>query len=327
MGMSASQARFLGLTARKTNIEYEGQQINQERTSLSNQTASYYTQLLGLGVPTPPSVDQFTKQVYSWQAIGGTTNTILQMVKDTRTSAGDNDYIVRYTYNQDVIAAISNGVGRITDDGQTPPRYYANGYELALVAPTALQVGTTAYEEWVAIQKELGHPNPNTNNSTTYEAVYMYTHESSSAGDTNIYLKASEVIAPNNNYAEMFRVGEVTEREEEETEAFIRFDTDGKPVAIMPANYSNELALSASSVKDEDAYDTAMNKYEMEKYQYNKDMEDINAKIAIIQEQDRNLELRLKQLDTEQKAVSTEMDAVQKVIQKNVESTFKIFSA
>lgn len=36
MGMSASQARFLGLTARKTNVEYEGQQVNQQRTTLSN---------------------------------------------------------------------------------------------------------------------------------------------------------------------------------------------------------------------------------------------------------------------------------------------------
>ena len=36
MGMAASQARFLGLTARKTNVEYEGQQINQQRTRLIN---------------------------------------------------------------------------------------------------------------------------------------------------------------------------------------------------------------------------------------------------------------------------------------------------
>ena len=28
MGMSASQARFLSLTARKNNVEFEGQQIN-----------------------------------------------------------------------------------------------------------------------------------------------------------------------------------------------------------------------------------------------------------------------------------------------------------
>ena len=41
MGMAASQARFLGLTARKNNVEFEGQQINQQRTALSNQTALY----------------------------------------------------------------------------------------------------------------------------------------------------------------------------------------------------------------------------------------------------------------------------------------------
>ena len=67
MGMAASQARFLGLTARKTNTEYEGQQINQQRTTLSNQTANYYNQLLGMSVPVPPSVEDFTKTVYTFE--------------------------------------------------------------------------------------------------------------------------------------------------------------------------------------------------------------------------------------------------------------------
>ena len=64
MGMAASQARFLGLTARKTNVEFEGQQINQQRTTLSNQSANYYNDLLGMSVPVPPSVDDYTKTVY-----------------------------------------------------------------------------------------------------------------------------------------------------------------------------------------------------------------------------------------------------------------------
>ncbi len=46
MGMAASQARFLGLTARKTNVEYEGQQVNQQRTALSNRSANYYTHIM-----------------------------------------------------------------------------------------------------------------------------------------------------------------------------------------------------------------------------------------------------------------------------------------
>ena len=37
MGLSASQARFLQLTARKSNVEYEAQQINFQRLQLSNQ--------------------------------------------------------------------------------------------------------------------------------------------------------------------------------------------------------------------------------------------------------------------------------------------------
>ena len=68
-----------------------------------------------------------------------------------------------------------------------------------------------------------------------------------------------------------------------------------------------------------------MNQYEFDKATYDKAVQDINAKIEIIQAEDKNLELRLKQLDTEQDAISTEMDAVQKVIEKNVESTFKTF--
>ena len=56
-------------------------------------------------------------------------------------------------------------------------------------------------------------------------------------------------------------------------------------------------------------------------------VQNVNAKIEIIQIQDKNLELKLKQLDTEQNAIQTEMDAVKKVISKNVESSFKTFNA
>ena len=48
MGMAASQARFLGLTARKTNTEYEGQQVNQQRTALANQSAGLFNEMLAL---------------------------------------------------------------------------------------------------------------------------------------------------------------------------------------------------------------------------------------------------------------------------------------
>lgn len=38
MGIAASQSRFLALTARKSDLELTGQQINQNRIQLANQT-------------------------------------------------------------------------------------------------------------------------------------------------------------------------------------------------------------------------------------------------------------------------------------------------
>ena len=75
MGMSASQARFLCLTARKNNVEFEGQQINQQRTTLSNESASYYSELCNMSVPVPPSIDDYTKVSYTFND-GAMTNTV-----------------------------------------------------------------------------------------------------------------------------------------------------------------------------------------------------------------------------------------------------------
>ena len=105
-------------------------------------------------------------------------------------------------------------------------------------------------------------------------------------------------------------------------------DTTGRYIAITlnpngddPVTYT----LDATTITDQDKYDDAMNQYEYDKYLYDQSVQEINAKIEIIQAEDKNLELRLKQLDTEQAAIQTEMDAVSKVIEKNTESTFKTF--
>lgn len=54
-------------------------------------------------------------------------------------------------------------------------------------------------------------------------------------------------------------------------------------------------------------------------------VQDINVKTSLIQQEDQQLELRLKQLDTEQNALSTEIDAVSKVVKDNIEDSFKTF--
>ena len=105
-----------------------------------------------------------------------------------------------------------------------------------------------------------------------------------------------------------------------DSEGNIQTDDDGNPLGY-------EYSLDASTASDDAAYNDAMNKYHYDKSLYEQEVQAINSKIQIIQQQDKDLELRLKQLDTEENAISTEMEAVKKVISKNVESTFKTFNA
>lgn len=49
--------------------------------------------------------------------------------------------------------------------------------------------------------------------------------------------------------------------------------------------------------------------------------------MARIQSEDKRFDLQLKSLDTEHSAISTEIDSVKKVIDKNIERSFKVFDA
>ncbi len=47
--------------------------------------------------------------------------------------------------------------------------------------------------------------------------------------------------------------------------------------------------------------------------------------LSLIHSQDKQLDLKLSQLDTERTALKTEIEAVQKVLKNNVEKSFKTF--
>ena len=309
MGMAASQARFLGLTARKTNVEYEGQQINQQRTSLSNQSANYYNDLLGMTVPVPPSVDSYTKTVYTFED-GALTNQITAMI-----AQADGTYTVSYLSKwQDDYVPVAASTSIINVQGG---QYYVGSdllRELGTEDPSIENDDERAarvLEEQAWMQQLQDKYGTNewyiryvTNTSTGEEVPYFYKkadiENNSDKTDEN-----GNILSNINCYT----IGSDTK---------VRENDDGT------GTYST-YTLTTTTTTDQDAYNDAMNEYEHEKYLYDQAIDQINAKIEIIQAQDKNLELRLKQLDTEQDAIQTEMDAVQKVIEKNTESTFKTF--
>lgn len=118
----------------------------------------------------------------------------------------------------------------------------------------------------------------------------------------------------------------VSTRIEQEQKALLETDGNGRFSTVRFENDSVTYSLNVEQITDDAAYQDAMNQYNYENAKYDKMVQDINAQTSIIQQEDRQLELRLKQLDTEQNALKTEMEAVQKIVKDNVEDTFKTFS-
>ena len=100
MGMAASQARYLALTARKTNTEYEGQQINQARTALANQSADLFNRMLDLEVPVAPKTTDYTEVQYSYS--DGTNESVIDSWQQLSTADPNYNYIVNHYYYSNV---------------------------------------------------------------------------------------------------------------------------------------------------------------------------------------------------------------------------------
>ena len=338
MGMAASQARFLGLTARKTNVEYEGQQINQQRTTLSNQSANYYNQLLGMEVPTPPSVADYTKTVYTFED-GNLTNSVTSLMAQP-----DGQYLVSYvsSWTND-FAPVAAGSAIVTKDNTS---HYVGSTELRVLGEDLdtfkdkdPYLSTLSDDQIANLEKEeqqyIALLNEKYGDADD-EWYVRYVQNTSTGTWSPMFYKKDQVDkaiysdeGTSQSNINVYTMGSAQETEEVKgVPARLEKDTTGRYINItLNPGTTNEVtySLTTNTLTDQDAYDDAMNQYEYDKYQYDQAIQEINAKIEIIQAQDKNLELRLKQLDTEQDAISTEMDAVQKVIEKNTESTFKTF--
>ncbi len=115
----------------------------------------------------------------------------------------------------------------------------------------------------------------------------------------------------------------------------LTFDpTNGRITEIAIPTYAADgtvsswtsISVAAETVTDEAAYEDAYNKYEYDTYLYDQKNKEINAKTEVIQQEDKNLELKLQRLDNERTQITTEIEAVEKVINDNIEASYKTFS-
>ena len=345
MGMSASQARLLALQARKSDLEYQGQQINQERTILSQQVTNLYNSLLAMDVPTPPSTADFTKIVYE-----GTLGTTNYSFESSSVKPGANGYIVtlvEHTYgdsanknpgyvrvdkaNATKFKSPSKNISEDQMSAQAMAGYSVNGYGVytweALNSFDELKTQVSGY------QNAIKQANLTNENGTPYEPKDFYVYFDKD-GNANFVLK-SDLEDGNDNAVSWSYIanGEIEERKEY-SNCLLTFDPATGRITelsfpVDPNNlslgYSN-ISLNAVTETDELAYQQAYADYEYAQSKYEKMQADINAKTEVIQQQDRNLELKLQKLDNERTQITTEIEALEKVINDNIESSYKTFS-
>ncbi len=344
MGMAASQARFLSLTAKKTNTEYEGQQINQQRTSLSNESSAQYSRLAGLTVPTPPSATDYTKIVYTFEN-GGEQNTITNLIAQK-----DGYYLLNYTREMQVDSMVSNGTVFVTRlgtqiEGKDNYSYYIGASKLRPLGVNdpddkyLASLSADELQETLAVEKQYAQMLTDKYSDKDWCVRYQKTAEgiySPSFYSLN-QIKNASFNESGVSYSgiKSYILGQATETKEiKNSKARVEQDSSGRYISMVVYEKDSEgnefetsYALNSATITNDRAYDDAMNKYNYDKEQYAQKVQQINSKLAQIQNQDRSLELKLKQLDTEHNAIATEMDAVKKVVSKNVENTFKTFEA
>lgn len=322
MGMAASQARYLGLTARKTNVEYEGQQVNQARTALANQSANTFNELLALEVPTAPSTQDYTTLQYSYNE-GINVETITDMSELVNDPDGYN-YLINHFHYSDVFTGVQSKKNNpqvvLNDEGI--PTYVGNNEVTPYDASDSIL--KAAYEQ---ICKDF----PNEKIATS-EKLYTWKFQGTTYFGTLEDLTEAAQSAPdktkpteNQNKLTQYDAEYIKTKIERQQKAFVDLDDSGRPQSIRYEDSSATYTLNTETKTDENAYNDAMNQYNYDMQVYEKKIADINAKTEKIQQEDRTLELRLRQLDTEQEALQTEMESVKKVIEKNIESTFKTF--
>lgn len=341
MGMAASQARFLTLTARKSNVEYEGQQVNQERTSLANESSGLFNKMMQLEVPTPPSATDYYNTRYTFDAKGSDYSIVSTNARTDGTYDLEISYVATVptarSYapagsvatdsegnptNFTVVGAGTYGLTKLTKD-ENGEYFYFNDEGLKTVdpnVPVVVDETKDASEVYYKFEKDKVNYYVSKTNMDAFLA-----EQTSDPGSTHIL--STYYATTKEQQQKVSAVGTFpTSTAEGRFEQLLISSVDTEDEALQNALVGTYFDLSLTEVQDDEGYDTAMKDYEYQKMLYERTINDINAQTEIIQQQDRTLELRLKQLDTEQNALNTELEAVKKVIEQNVEATFKTFA-
>lgn len=352
MGMSASQARYLGLTARKNNNEYEAQQCAEQKTMLAMQmdmVATDYTKKVSnrelLFTQIDASSNTSSSKRLSYEIITNTNpfvglnmrvvdtngkvvvpndqtayfNQLQQNAIDAYTKAMNNRYFTNVTTNPNGSTSETMLTGQSYTDlflsgTNNNPILDKNGNQIDVndfKQKVKLMDAPSFHDFWMDngySSADLNPTNPNTKDKmyTQDDQAAQATYDSEIARITN--LRSTQYLADQNCLDPLYlekklRSGEWTLEKPNPNKGDTTRDWVGTA-------WQSESSIADVADQTDDAAAEA----------------EYTQQSQFFQAQDKRLELRMKQLDTEHSAIQTEMDSVKKVIDKNIEGSFKTFA-
>lgn len=291
MGLAASQGRYLCLTARMSDLVYEGQQISQQRMALAKESSAI--------------AEEYNNAL---------SNTVMQAA-----IIGQDGQVHNQQLSYDVITSKDPFVGlgmRIVD---------ANGYVVVPDKVASLNVSYTdeegneineSYKTATAFMKahmsDVSEEDFNKMSSWSLEDIAAYYQET--------YPDSTKSISTTNNALAGEGEKYLYDANCLDSEYLHRMISTGEWM-IQQENPQKESGWAdfewQSSSRVNEVLDTSDDAAAEAKYE---------AAMKDIQKKDKILELRLEQVQTEESAIETEIESIKQVIDKNIEDSFGTFA-
>src|SRR5574344_189254 len=295
MGMSASQARLLSLTARMHDIEYQAQELDNTKLSLSRNSEIAYddycnkinTSKYQMKVVTSGSTD---KVDVTYNALVTQSNNSLHDMYVLTDSKTNNIYLPE-AVTKALNGSVPNNVDSFLQIVGNKYLYSGQNYSADQIMSKMAADGNKSY--WTAVYYQLtGYTdnNGNISNGHGYESV-----SASNASDRK-WIK------------QQLEDGKIMLNKMQSTEEIV----GTKSVNIFAqTNVTTDTNLSETA--DTDIASQAEVAYEHA-------MDEINQK-------DKSLDVQLSRLENERNALKTEYQTVQDLVKKNIERSYKTFNA
>lgn len=240
MGMAASQARFLELTARASDIEYEAQQISQQRLAINDQM-----------------------NIFSDEYDEATSNKVI-IARVNNNGMNEN---VTLTYNVITGDPMNGGMG------------------MRLMSSSGLIIVASEEERDNQI-KLYNESHPDASDEFKLSELNFMVLED---------VKDVDYLQDNLNEGNFYLTGDANRDQE---------TGEWRQLSVEQCDFTTSVYDTSDDAAAKALYEKRMKNAER---------------------QDSMLEMRLDQLNTEHKAIETEMEALQKVIDDDVESSYKTF--